>query len=148
MLTVSAGVGGSLDIYTLVCDFSFPSRNTVSKGPLSPKQPTNQPISFLLMIFISFCTPLLQLYSNQLDISETSRSNRLMAVILELFFALRPGRRILNKTMLPHVDCQTITKYSAIFSQILTNISLNLCNNSDQTLFSNTLTFARSLGRG
>ena len=32
-------------------------------------------------------------------------------------------------------------------SQILTNRSLNLCNNSDQTLFSNTLTFARSLGR-
>ena len=25
---------------------------------------------------------------------------------------------------------------------------LNLCNNSDQTLFSNALTFARSLGRG
>ena len=33
------------------------------------------------------------------------------------------------------------------FTQILTNISLNLCNNSDQTWFSNTLTFARSRGR-
>ena len=29
---------------------------------------------------------------------------------------------------------------------MLLNISLKLCNNSDQTLFSNTLTFARSLG--
>ena len=27
---------------------------------------------------------------------------------------------------------QTVIKYIAIFSQILTNISLNLCNNSDQ----------------
>ena len=42
-------------------------------------------------------------------------------------------------------DGQTVTKYSV--SLILTNRSLNLCNNSDQTLFSNTLTFARSLGR-
>ena len=39
---------------------------------------------------------------------------------------------------------QSIVPY---FSQILTNFSLNLCNNSDQTWFSNTLTFARSLGR-
>ena len=30
---------------------------------------------------------------------------------------------------------------------MLLNILLKLCNNSDQTLFSNTLTFARSLGR-
>ena len=43
---------------------------------------------------------------------------------------------------------QTVTKYSArIVSQILTNRSLNICNNSDQTWFSITLTFARSLGR-
>ena len=39
---------------------------------------------------------------------------------------------------------QNIVPY---FSQILTFFSVNLCNNSDQTLFSNTLTFARSFGR-
>ena len=39
----------------------------------------------------------------------------------------------IKKNELPLVDCQTVTKYSAIFFQILTNISLNLCNNSDQT---------------
>ena len=43
-------------------------------------------------------------------------------------------------------DGQTVTKYSAkFFPKFLTNRSLTLCNNSDQTLFSNTLTFARSL---
>ena len=34
---------------------------------------------------------------------------------LESFDALGPGRRIL-KNELPLVDCQTVTKYSAIFS--------------------------------
>ena len=66
---------------------------------------------------------------------------------LESFDALGPGRWILKKNELPLVTAkrwQTIVPY---FSQILTNFSLNLCNNSDQTWFSNTLTFARSLGR-
>ena len=66
---------------------------------------------------------------------------------LESFDALGPGRWILKKMSFPSLTAkrwQTIVPY---FSQILTNFSLNLCNNSDQTWFSNTLTFARSLGR-
>ena len=66
---------------------------------------------------------------------------------LESFDALGPGRWILKKMSFPSLTAkrwQTIVPY---FSQILTIFSLNLCNNSDQTWFSNTLTFARSLGR-
>ena len=66
---------------------------------------------------------------------------------LESFDALGPGRWIFKKMSFPSLTAkrwQTIVPY---FSQILTNFSLNLCNNSDQTWFSNTLTFARSLGR-
>ena len=44
-LAVGAG-GGGLDIFTLVCPFSsFPARYRLKyclKGPLTPKQPTNQ----------------------------------------------------------------------------------------------------------
>ena len=35
------------------------------------------------------------------------------------------------------VDGRTVTKYSAIFSETVTNVSLHLYNNSDKTLFSN-----------
>ena len=48
-LVVGAG-GGCLDIFTLICPFSSPSLSETAryrlkycfKGPLNPKQPTNQ----------------------------------------------------------------------------------------------------------
>ena len=70
----------------------------------------------------------------------------MMAAILTLD-ALGPGRRIL-KNVHSFVDGQTVEKNTVpYFPQILTNISLNLCNNRDQTYFFHTLTFARPLGR-
>ena len=39
-----------------------------------------------------------------------------------------------------------VSGYIFFFIVIFSALCLNLCNNSDQTLFSNALTFARSLG--
>ena len=61
-LTVGAG-GGCLDIFTLICTFSSLSPSLWEtaryrlkyclKGPLNPKQPTNQPhISFIFMCWV------------------------------------------------------------------------------------------------
>ena len=61
--------------------------------------------------------------------------------LLESLDALGPVKCALTRR-LPNGD-----KIVPYFSQILTNISLNLCNNSDQTLFCSTLMFARSLGK-
>ena len=66
---------------------------------------------------------------------------------LESLDALGPGRRIFEKCALARWRPNGDKIQCHVVSQILTNRSLNLCNNSDQTLFSNTLTFARSLGR-
>ena len=66
---------------------------------------------------------------------------------LESLDALGPGRRIFKKCALARWRPNGDKIKCHVKSQILTNRSLNLCNNSDQTLFSNTLTFARSLGR-
>ena len=67
------------------------------------------------------------------------------AILNLLIFADQEDGYLKNVHLL--VGCQTVTKYGAIFFPILTNSPLNLCNNSDQTLFSNILTFARSLRR-
>ena len=45
------------------------------------------------------------------------------------------------------VDRETVTKYSAILFVNLGEYILTLCNNTDQTLFFNALTFTRSLVR-
>ena len=57
VLSVGAG-GGCLDIFSLICHFSILSPSLWEtaryrlkyclKGPLSPKQPTNQPIQYIL----------------------------------------------------------------------------------------------------
>ena len=52
----------------------------------------------------------------------------------------------INKKVHPSVDCQTLTKLVPHISKMLPNISVKLCTNSNQTLLSNTLTFARSHG--
>ena len=91
---------------------------------------------------------LLQLYSNHLVLSlrnlevESNDGSH-----LELLDALEPGRRIFEKCALARWRPNGNKIKCPIVSQILTNRALNLCNNSYQTLFSNTLTFARSLGR-
>ena len=53
------------------------------------------------------------------------------------FIWLGSGRQILMKTSLEHVpqvDCETVTKYGAIFSQLLVDIWLSLCIYSHSTL--------------
>ena len=52
--------------------------------------------------------------SNQLVISETSRSNRMMTAILNRLMLSDQEDGYL-KNELPLVDCQTVTKYSAVF---------------------------------
>ena len=54
---------------------------------------------------------------------------------------LGPGRLILIKRCI-----QALTIKRATYFTNVTEYSLKLCNNSNQTLLSNTLTFARSLG--
>ena len=64
VLSVGAG-GGCLDIFSLIYHFSFLSPflwettryrlKYCLKGPLSPKQPTNQPIYLILCIKYLFC---------------------------------------------------------------------------------------------
>ena len=51
-----------------------------------------------------------------------------------------------NKKVHSGVDCQTVTKYITTFFANPNEHFVNLCNNSDQTLFFNELTFARSHG--
>ena len=91
---------------------------------------------------------LLQLYSNHLVLSlrniEVELNN---GSHLEILDALGPGRRIFKKYALTRWRPNGNKIKCVIVSQILTNRPLNLCNNSYQTLFSNTLAFARSLGR-
>ena len=43
-------------------------------------------------------------------------------------------------------NCDEVENIARPFFVIFSALWLNLCNNSDQTLFSNALTFARSLG--
>ena len=52
---------------------------------------------------------------------------------LESFDALRPGRWIFKKMNFPSLTAKRLESIVPYFSQILTNVSLNLCNNSDQT---------------
>ena len=54
----------------------------------------------------------------------------------------RTGKTDINKKFYSGDD-----KKDAIFSQILTNISWNLCNNSDQTFVFKSSKFPRSLGK-
>ena len=68
-------------------------------------------------------------------IFETSRSTRRMAAILNLFMRSDQEDRYL-KNVLSLADGQTVTKIVPLVSQILTNRSLILCNNSHQTWFS------------
>ena len=68
---------------------------------------------------------------------------------LESLDALGLGKRVLNRVC---TDSLTANRWQNIhvipyFLKISTNISSNLCNNSDQTWISNTLTFARSRER-
>ena len=65
-LAVGAG-GGCLDIFSLIYHFSFHSPSLWEtaryrlkyclKGPLSPKQPTNQPVCSILLLNISEMLP-------------------------------------------------------------------------------------------
>ena len=71
-----------------------------------------RPFSVFVDGFVSHFA-LLQLYSNHLTvIFETSRSNRMMAAILNLLIG--PGRRIFKRNVHSLADGQTVTKYSAI----------------------------------
>ena len=55
-----------------------------------------------------------------------------------------PGRWIATENV-QHFEM--VTKYSAIFFGKFDEYFVSLCNNSDPTLFFNTITFARSRGR-
>ena len=78
---------------------------------------------------------------------ETLRSNQMMAAILNLLMRSVQEDGYLKKCALARWRPNGDKIKCHVISQILTNRSLTLCNNSDKTLFSNTLTFARSLGR-
>ena len=60
---------------------------------------------------------------------------------------LGPGRRILKIMNFHTLTVKTLTKYSAIFFPNFNKYFVDFCNNSDLILFSNALTFVRSLGR-
>ena len=70
-LTVGAG-GGCLDIFTLLCPFSALSPSLWEtaryrlkyclKGPLNPKQPTNQPTKFTVAVCIESFIELMELF--------------------------------------------------------------------------------------
>ena len=103
-------------------------------------------VTFLVCwwICISFCTTTVEQQPTCTVIFEISRSNRLMAAIFNLLMRSdqEDGYLKMCTRSLTAKRWQNIVPYS--FPNV-TNRSLNLCNNSDQTSFSNTLTFARSL---
>ena len=106
-----------------------------------------RPFSVFVDGFVSHFA-LLQLYSHHLVLNfrnievESNDGSH-----FESLDALGPGRRIFKKMCTRSLTAkrlQNIVPYS--FPNFNKNV-VELCNNSDQTLFSNTLTFARSLGR-
>ena len=106
-----------------------------------------RPISFLLIKFyliLHFPSTVVQQPNCHIRKTEVESNDDRH---LESFDALGPGRWIFKKMSFHSLTARRWQSIVPYFSQILTNISLNLCNNSDQTWFSNTLTFARSFQR-
>ena len=54
-----------------------------------------------------------------------------------------PWNMNINENVQPPVDCEMVTKYSAILFVNLGEFRLSLCNDKDQTLFLDALTFER-----
>ena len=108
-----------------------------------------RPISFLLMN-LYLILHILQLYSDHIlrsfprNIVVESDDGSHLESLLMLSDQEHGYYKCMCTQSLTTKRRQYIVPY---FAHILTTISLNLWNNSDQTLFSNTLTFAWSRGR-
>ena len=73
----------------------------------------DRPISFSFAEILShFAFPFYSCTAANLSFPETSRSNRMMTAILNL---LMLSDQETEKNEFPLVDCQTVTRYSAIF---------------------------------
>ena len=94
-------------------------------------------ISLSPLFVDEFVSPsaLLQLYSNLSCHFRNIKVESNDCCHLESFYALGPEKWI-SKNVHSLVDDRTVKNIVSFFSQILINISLNLCNNSDQTLYS------------
>ena len=97
---------------------------------------------YLILLYHSCTATTLSCNFQNIELESSNGSH------LESLDALGPGRRILNRMCTHSLTTKQWQNIVAYFLQISTNISSNLCNNSDQTLFSDTLKFARSVGLG
>ena len=68
-------------------------------------------------------------------------------ICLLLLYMAWPWNMNIDENGQSPVGCETVTKYSAILFVNLGEYMLTLCNNTDQTLFFNALTFTRFLVR-
>ena len=99
-------------------------------------------ISFFVDKFVSHFA-LLQLYSDHLVISETPRSNQMVAAILNPLVLSNQEDGYLKKNVQPHVDCQMVTvpyfflNFNKYFVDFLQNQRSNItfhCNSVFQVL--------------
>ena len=96
---------------------------------------------YLILHYYSCTATTFTCHFRNIEIEANDGSN------LESLDALGPGRRIFKTMCTRSLTVKRLQNIVPYFPKNLTKILLNLCNNSDQTLFSKTLKFARSLGR-